>query len=283
MGAHYFATMKPMLAKKFKDQRHKLKFPCYVQPKLNGVRMLFFDGCLQSRDSKEWKPGILPHIEEALQYFPSSMMLDGELYIHGESLQMINSRVSVNRVNSHQAATDVVYHVFDCLDFDWLECEFAQRSAFLCNALPSFPDCVQFVPTHEIQSHAEGDYWFNHYKEQGYEGLMYRQNVEYGLGHKCGNKENRWDVLLKRKDFLDEDCEIVDFEYGTGKYENCVGSLILRFPANNCIFNAGSGLSDAQRHRYVSNPPIGLTAKIKYEMLSDKGVPLKPTIECVNE
>ena len=111
--------------------------------------------------------------------------------------------------------------------------------------------------------------------------MMYRANVPYGLESKCGNKENRWDILLKRKDWLDEDCEIVDVVEGDGKYVGAVGALVLRFPGNGQLFRAGSGLSDMERRKWFDGSCIGMVAKVKYEMLSDGGVPLKPRIEAV--
>lgn len=46
-------------------------------------------------------------------------------------------------------------------------------------------------------------------------------------------------------------------------------------------FQAGSGLSDAERVKFLCESPVGRIARIKFEMLSDGGVPLKPTIEVI--
>lgn len=273
--------MKPMLAKKFTDHGHKLQYPLYVQPKLNGVRALYNDETFQSRDEHTWNYAVLQHLSKQLSNIPPNVILDGELYVHGWPLQKINGAVSVNRIAPTQITSLVQYHVFDCIVATDLDMPFSDRISFL-HSLSSLSTAlnVSVVSTHEVHSPSEADHFYSHFKSLDYEGMMYRDDVAYGIESRCSNKENRWPILLKRKDWLDEDCEIIDTELGTGKYSSCVGSLTLRFP-NGQQFSAGSGLSDMQRQIYMDAPPIGKFAKIKYEMLSAAGIPLKPTIEAI--
>lgn len=277
--------MKPMLAKKFQDYKGKIQYPCFVQPKLNGVRMLAHCGELQSRDEHLWGKAVLRDIRRELEKVPDHYVLDGELYIHGWSLQQINSVASVNRTNDHKDADKLEYHVFDCLDINYLELTFEERWYELCNLRDSlWNTCkIKFVTASlvETEQQAEQLYWY--YKHScKFEGMMYRDRLApYGLSYNCSNQENRWGCLLKRKDFLDVDCIIIDVQEGLGKYTGQVGSLVLVFPDNLKVFNAGSGLTDMQRVAYMDKPPIGFKARINYEMLSDTGVPLKPVIECV--
>jgi len=277
--------MKPMLAKKFNEHRDKVEFPCFVQPKLNGIRALYWNGKMQSRDGHFFDESVVKHITDKLESVGSDYILDGELYVHGWSLQKINGAIAVNRKEKNDLSALVSYHVFDCINVMYPDMVFNVRDLHWSKIYEKLgqPANVQVVDTRTIFSHSEGEKLFSLYKAQGYEGMMYRLNEPYGLTEKCGNKENRWHVLLKRKDWLDEDCTIIGVEQGTGKYADCVGSLLLEFPDNGVLFHAGSGLSDMQRLKYMTNPPVGKVAKIKYEMLSDAGVPLKPTIELVND
>lgn len=268
-----------MLAKKYQDFSTRLTYPLYVQPKLNGVRCIQNRGDFQSRDAKFWNDGILSHLLPDLVNVPETIITDGELYKHGVPLQSINGAISVNRIGKNEATTTIQYHIFDCVLADNLSAPFSERTEILFSLLNNNQTCV-YVETHLVYSPAEADHYYDHYLSLGYEGMMYRTNSEYGLVDNCSNKENRWACLLKRKDWLDEDCEIVDVAFGEGKYSDCVGSLQLRFP-NGPLFWAGSGLSDIQRMLYMDVPPIGRTAKIKYEMLSVDGSPLKPTILAV--
>lgn len=275
-----------MLAKKYSDFVDRFQFPCHVQPKLNGVRMLYNNGQLQSRDEHLWKSNILRKIRKALSEVPSTYILDGELYVHGMSLQEINSRASVNRVDPHPHEDDVQYHIFDIVDVEDPYLPFSERINLLYllfhRSLDAFPKYIQMVPTVEAEHKGDADYLYFHYKQINFEGLMYRvSSAPYGFLSNCSNKENRWNVLLKRKSELDANCIIVDVHEGSGKYQNMVGSLVLEFPGSKVRFNAGSGLTDEQRQKYMDQPPIGHVSRILYEMLSDDGVPLKPIVDCV--
>lgn len=273
--------MKPMLAKKYNEHKKKVKSPFYVQPKLNGIRMLAYGGVLQSRDQHTWGDGRLEHIRTALRFGSENLVLDGELYRHGWSLQKINGTAAVNRLQDDQYTSGVSYHVFDCLVTDAPEMPFGRRMEVLRQEAESWGDGVELVETYHISDMGQAEELYSIFKAEGFEGMMYRLDKPYGIETQSTNKENRWDILLKRKDWLDEDCEIVDVSVGTGQFSECCGSLVCRLPGNGVTFNAGSGLSHLQRRAFWENPPIGKVAKIKYEMLSDEGIPLKPTIEAV--
>ena len=74
---------------------HRVTYPCYVQPKLNGIRALYQNGNFQSRDQLPFPPGLLNHLSSPLQSaFDPSVILDGELYVHGWPLQRINAAVT---------------------------------------------------------------------------------------------------------------------------------------------------------------------------------------------
>lgn len=249
--------------------------------------MMAYRGELQSRDEHLWGKAVLRDLRKELARVPDHYVLDGELYVHGWSLQQINSVGSVNRTNDHKDAGKLEYHVFDMLNVNFLELSFEERWYELCNLRDSLWNTskIKFVTTSmvETEQQAEQLYWYFKHSCK-FEGMMYRDRLApYGLLYNCSNQENRWSCLLKRKDFLDEDCMIVDVKEGTGKFIGKVGSLVLRFPGNGKLFNAGSGLSDMQRETYMDKPPIGFKARINYEMLSDTGVPLKPVIDCIYE
>lgn len=276
--------MKPMLAKRFAEHIHKHPYPLYVQPKLNGVRGIYWNGLMQSRDQHIWEHQVVKHIVDQLESLPPDVILDGEFYVHGWPLQKINGAISVNRLEPTATTAHVQYHVFDCVLAQKQQACFAERHEHLRSLFVKHitGPHVCLVDTHLCANEIEAEHWYAHYKSLVYEGMMYRADAPYGLEQHCTNKENRWDILLKRKDWLDEDCVIIDVELGTGKFANVVGSLVLQFP-NGQQFKAGSGLSDMQRHFYMDSPPIGRIAKIKYEMLSSSGIPLKPTIELIEE
>jgi ATP-dependent DNA ligase len=272
--------MKPMLAFKFADHANKLTYPCHVQPKLNGVRMLYQAGFCVSRDGILWHPTMLQLIRETLESVHGKVVLDGELYKHGWSLQQINGAVSVNRIAPKPQTSQVEYHVFDCAFPMEPELSFMERRHRLLEISSLLVGPVKLVETHAISSASQADKLYTGYKDAGFEGMMYRESKSpYGFQELCGNKENRWKCLLKRKEWLDDEFEVVDFIRTTGAKGEAGFNLICQIGSQT--FSVGSGLSDAELMAYSINPPIGQMARIRYEVLSDSGIPLKPTLEAI--
>lgn len=278
-----------MLAKVFNGRN--IEYPCFVQPKLNGVRALWQPdiGKLQSRglpkeEGKFWLREVLPHIYDELDKI--SIPLDGELYCHGMSLQQINARVAVNRVAPHKDFADISYNVFDCP----MALEFEKRLRFL-NDMENYDfKHIRFVETYVINSNSTGDMFHRKFREEGYEGTMYRTMFDqYGFQGNCSNQENRWNYLLKRKDWKEGDGVIIGFEQEMdihGQLKDSLGALILRL-LNGKQVSVGSGLSKFQRVHYWQDYTQALlkgqTCKFKYETLSDGGVPLKPSVLFVDD
>ena len=73
----------PMLANKYEDivKKGKMKFPCWAQPKLDGMRDIAQHTGMRSRKGKPIisAPHITHELESLFKEYPH-MILDGELY-----------------------------------------------------------------------------------------------------------------------------------------------------------------------------------------------------------
>jgi len=275
-----------MLAFKVQQYGHQLSNPFYVQPKLNGVRALCNGTVFQSRDEHLWNDKVLAHLHTQIQpifaRFPS-FITDGELYRHGLSLQKINQAVAVNRHEPTSVTPTIEYHIFDLLDLEHVAKDFEYRAGQLSaiNDIISYHGLthIKVVPTHKCGSMDITEPLYKRYLKDGYEGLMYRSlGCMYGLKENCGNKENRWKCLLKRKEWLDKEFQISDFTITEGKKGERGFQVTCYVNDSEQTFNVGSGLSDDELDYYIETTPIGQWAKVKFETYSDDGVPLKPTI-----
>jgi DNA ligase-1 len=272
--------MKPMLAFRYQDNKQHLRYPLFLQPKLNGVRALNFGSIHTSRDEKQWSPAILEHIrvDNFLGNAAQRFIFDGELYKHGKSLQQINSAIAVKRVSVTEVTKEIEYHVFDIIDITNLAMPFSERLTLAQNVFLRIPSTapVKLVPTHVVHNESELMAIHSEYIEDGYEGTMIRTDASYGFAELCGNQDNRWKCLLKHKEHFDDIFDVLGFEWGEGKYEGKVGSLKFEFEGRP--FTAGSGLLDSQRD--PDNLPT--RCHLKWFMLSDNGTPLQPVIECAH-
>lgn len=205
--------IKPMLAQEWSKQKHKLVWPVFGQKKFDGLRAMTYlkDGrpVLHSRGNKFYN---LPHVEQALvSLLKPGMVLDGELYRHGVSLQTINSYVRGQKPE----ATDIQYHIYDMVS----DKPFAGRKEELQRliddwAIPSVYTPIVLVDTVELQSEEAVIRYQAACVKEGYEGCMVRSaSGKYRYGYRSPD-------LLKVKSWLTEEFTIAAWFRGKGKFEN---------------------------------------------------------------
>lgn len=275
--------MTPMLARTYGPRFDR--FPCFTQPKYNGVRALYQAGVWQSRDGKIWKIPILHHLTEQLLCINDKLqgrMLDGELYVHGWKLQRINGAIAVNRNEPNADTIQVEYHVFDMP----AHTTFTERWLNQELRLIELPQ-IKFAPTAIAHNREQLDLQFHYQTSQGYEGLMVRPDGPYELGETPHGTTKRSEYLWKYKSWEDDEFECVGVTQGEGKASIGIGALVCKskFMDLNVkgldykyhTFSCGTGFSDEDRIAYMQNPPIGKLIKVRYLCLSQDGIPLNPS------
>ena len=130
----------PMLAKDYKKEFKKVKFPCYVQPKLDGQRALGSKFTpMISRKGKVIET--MAHIQKDLNTLASTpgIYIDGELYAHGLSFQ---ENMRVIKKYRGEDTEKVKFHVYDMV----LDKPFIERYEMLTALVTPFEN-VELVPT----------------------------------------------------------------------------------------------------------------------------------------
>jgi len=264
--------IKPMLATEF-DISTFAAFPVFVQPKLDGIRCLVYmkNGALvfQSRQNTIFDK--VGHLEPVLTPIFSmenleNIVLDGELYIHGMPFNEITSMV---RKSNHSNASQLQYHIYDCLLLNDLGASFHKRNELL-SKIKNVGSQIVFVETKMANSSQEIEQLHADYTGQSYEGVMIRKiNSVY-------KQQNRSKDLQKYKKFFDEEFEIVGVNEGTGSH---AGTPIFVCKSNvNCekTFKATMQGTIESRKKMMQNNYTGKMLTVKYQEKSGDGIPRFP-------
>jgi ATP-dependent DNA ligase len=272
----------PMLAHKYRDHSAKIKFPCYGQPKLDGMRCIAIieptgKVTLWSRTRKPITS--VPHIVKELSKLASvcedntPIVLDGELYVH-KYKNDFEKIISLARQEEPAPGHEVIqYWVYDLAS----TVDFANRTICLSNILkPLDNQCIVTVQTYELNSQEELEEKFASFLEEGYEGLMAR-NVSGGYENKRSYN------LQKVKEMQDLEYLITGVESGRGKREG--QAVLVCKTADGQEFRASPKGNDAFRVRLLQDAAnvIGKYATIQYQNLSAYGVPRFGVAKCVRD
>lgn len=250
----------PMLAKDYRKDGHKVKFPVAVQPKIDGMRLLYnsFTGEAFSRGGKTGKTGELSALLDALALASfGGVTLDGELYVHGASFQEVMRRV-------HNGGDGIEYHVFDLVSTDGFMARHAHLKKLLEKAPAATRRLVKLVPTELASSSAAAERYLEKYTKAGYEGVMLRDPAApYFHG--------RSSSLFKFKRFSDDEFRVVGYKpHKNGgvvwKCEAAGGKTFFVTP--NAALKAETG-ADADKY-------VGKYLTVQFQAKSEDGVPRFP-------
>ena len=112
----------PMLAHTFEKRKHNIKYPCFIQPKIDGIRMTcrMVNGRIEmfTRKGKPFTPlhNLEKHLEDCFENIdeqPDTFYLDGELFSDTLTFQELAGVVRSSK-SSFEELSQVKYVIFDC-------------------------------------------------------------------------------------------------------------------------------------------------------------------------
>ena len=211
--------VEPMLAHKFRDHESKIEYPCYSQPKLDGIRCIaIIEMGVATLWTRTRKPitGV-PHIIKALeQQFPQydgdttedRTILDGELYNHSYKDRFEEIVSFCKQVTPKHGYQIVQYHVYDMVD----GCAFTERTDRIKSS--GFVNPLVAVKTTYTLNAEELMEQFNEDRNDGYEGTMVRNADSLYENKRSYN-------LQKIKEFDDAEFKITGIKSGRGRMAEC--------------------------------------------------------------
>ena len=227
----------------------------FLSEKLDGIRA-YWDGTgFFSRNGNpfaapEWFTRDLPNTP-----------LDGELWIGRKQFQRTVS--VVRRSDASELWRDVQYLIFDA---PTLAHPFEQRIQAVTELIQTHrPQYAQALGQTVCQNRKHLEDVLTRIEALGGEGLMLRRPGSLYV-------PRRSDTLLKVKSFLDCEASVIGHEPGKGRHKGRLGALTVEL-ANGTRCQVGTGFTDAQRDQ---PPSIGTVIRLKYQELTDGGVPRFP-------
>jgi DNA ligase-1 len=236
----------PMLANKWEDRHKYISEPFYVQPKIDGVRLLVSKKGGISRTGK-----IVPGTEHLGKGLREGEYLDGECYDPNKTFEEITSLFKTN-------PKALEFHVFDYFDTNQPDLTFDQRLERVT------------VETRWVKTKSDLPIVHKQYMDAGYEGTMIR---EASSVYEIGKRSN---YLLKLKDFKTDEYKVIGMRECTGKD---IGT-----PTWVCVTENGQeftvrpeGTQEKRREMFKNGDKyIGKMLTVKYQNLTELGVPRFP-------
>lgn len=279
--------IKPMLAKQESKltNRKILDKEWLCSRKIDGVRALFYwdgqDVHTASRGGENYDPATT-HIREKeslIKFFKENptIILDGELYKHGKTLQQISGAARMEK-NAYDCDW-LQYWVYDCYDTANPDITAKDRQIFLANNFPypvnsEFNEVIEakiiIVDQHKVSG--EENIWKLHdqYVSEGFEGCVIRDpNRPY-------KPNGRTNDMLKFKNYKSEDFKVIDYQLGSRGSEDMCFICELE---DGRTFKAMPCGTREDKEEYIANFDSkykGHMLECTYFNLSDDGIPTQP-------
>ena len=268
----------------------KIKY-WYGSRKIDGVRCSFYwkDGEVRtaSRGGGDYdaSTSFMRHNPKLIQFFEEhpDIVLDGELYKHGKSLQQISGAA---RLEKDTAGMDwLEYYIYDVMDSTKT---FEERLDILhditdelnlgFNPEREWDDGelkFQIVPQETVVGWANIQKLHDKYVGEGFEGIVIRDPSKvYNFG-------GRTNAMIKVKLYKDAEFEIVGYSEGLRPED----MVFVCKTKEGKEFEAKPMGPRELKWEYLDRMDeiIGKMATVKYFYLSDEGCPLQPVLKCIRD
>jgi len=265
-----------MLADDSKKHEKKMNGEVYVEPKLDGVRVITIcdvdkdEVKMFSRNGKELTnfPKILEQFDSMLDQMSESMVFDGE--VMSDDFQTLMREI---HRKGGAKTDDAVLNLFDCMPLEY----FKEGSyPYALNTRKELLQSFQYGPNISIVEFVamdldddDGQKQFADYNrlciDKGFEGIMVKPIT--GI-YEC----KRSSLWLKVKPFIEVSLKVVDTEEGTGRNVGKLGALIVEGKDMDKFIktNVGSGLTDTDRETFwkAKDKLIGQIVEVRADAIT---------------
>jgi len=289
----------PMLAHKFEPasktaKKNTIIFPCFVQPKLDGLRCVVYRDPTTGEIRRQSRTGTyfdtMSHIAESLAplftKYPSAV-LDGELYTTEIPFEELAGLIKTKKLTPSD--TDklrvIEYHIYDIVDetlpyrvrHDSIKKMFAQVAASTASSPHKLPPYIRLVETIEAKTQAEFKAEFSRFIEEGYEGIMLRNKT--GM-YRCNYRSHD---LQKYKEFQEDEFRIIGFMQGDGRDKGTVIWICETKEGKEFKVRPRGTIENRSKLFKTGEKYVGKMLTVIYQELTEDGKPRFPVGKDVRE
>lgn len=305
--------MLPMLAQTYDPlsvsvKKHTINFPCFVQPKLDGLRCLTYvrgtsdeqAGAIDSKIIHQSRTGAsfegLMHITEAVSYYlimNPNIVLDGELYTDEMPFEELVGLIKKKKIDADDMLRlrMVKYHIYDIYDKNIIQKPYSER---LRDCVVAVNACgagggvggsvggsddrpVKLVRTIEVRDISEFRHWFAVFIEEGYEGIMLRNKTGiYRLNYRSND-------LQKYKEFVEDEYKIVGYTQAEGRDKGTVLWICITSDGKSFTVRPRGTLQMRRKWYQEGDKYIGKKLTVIYQELTEEGKPRFPVGKAVRD
>jgi len=300
----------PMLAQSYdptsSSKKKTIVFPCFVQPKLDGVRCITYvrrrvdksgyEIVHQSRTGAIFGIG-LEHISSAVSCYlfnNQNIILDGELYTDEMPFEELVGLVKKKKILDEDILRlrKVKYHIYDILDKSNLKMSYTDRLRSCVSAVngcrpvsheTSTSDyylndhVVVMVRTIEIMDISDFRKWFASFIEEGYEGIMLRNKAGiYQTNYRSSD-------LQKYKEFMEEEYLIIGFKEAEGRDKGTVIWKCITHDEKDFWVRPRGTLQKRRDLFQNGDDYIGKKLTVIYQELTEEGKPRFPVGKAIRD
>lgn len=271
----------PMLAQTYDPKsttkkKKNIVFPCFVQPKLDGLRCIVYKHndtiFFQSRTGIYFES--LEHLRPQLQVLFSKhdkVVFDGELYTQDYPFEELAGLIKKKKLSPEDKVKllCVSYHIYDIID----EKEpFSMRTHLVEKMIPIFKTTKNLIGVETISCDNEDKFkeMFLKWVGDGYEGIMLRnKDGLYRTNYRSHD-------LQKYKEFKEDEFEIVGFKEGEGRDEGTV-LWVCKTPEGRTFSVRPRGSVASRKELFAKGSTyVGKKLTVIYQELSEMNVPRFP-------
>lgn len=262
---------KPMLAKTYQGNEHRVNYPCYVQPKLDGIRCVTDGRTFWSRNGKKFPVKNIRHLQ-LMGKLP--FLVDGELFIPDGLFEDIVSGTKNASTLDRRLARKLRFCVFDVINDEPFSLRTVAVESAVANA-KAFGAKWKMVKTMRVQSSVQLDWVAKNLVEQGHEGAMVRNAKGMYVSRRTHD-------LLKLKPMMEAEFTIVDVKEAKGKDK---GTPIFICKVGKTTFRVRPMGSMKQRRRMWRDRKqlIGAPLTVEFQNYTKHGKPRFPRAKVIRD